>query len=107
DHEYRYDPHLRTIHAAIQDGSFGEIVVGSFTYAAFRGAEYYAAAGGWRADRGLNGGGVLMNQAIHLIDLMQWFCGRPRRLFALTGKDHHSISVEDTAACLYYFGDGS
>jgi len=64
--------------------------------------EKYYASGDWRGKWDTEGGGVLINQALHTLDLMQWFCGMPKKLTAqisnLTLKD--VIEVEDTASII-------
>ena len=82
-----------------------ECAVGQVTW--HRDAAYYA-SGAWRGRWNTEGGGVLINQALHTFDLMQWFCGMPETLRAtvstLTLKDE--IEVEDTATVLCSGKDG-
>ena len=72
-----------------------------------RDAAYYA-SGDWRGKWATEGGGVLINQSLHTLDLMQWFCGMPESLSAtvsnMTLKD--AIEVEDTATLLCTGKDG-
>ena len=67
-----------------------------------RNETYYAQAD-WRGTKSMEGGGVLINQALHTLDLMQWFCGEPDYVLSsinnLTLRD--KIEVEDTACALY------
>ena len=58
----------------------------------------------WRGTKDMEGGGVLINQALHTLDLMQWFCGMPESLVAQTGNYSlkNVIEVEDTASMLCF-----
>ena len=69
----------------------------------FRTQHYYD-SGQWRATWAGEGGGVLINQAIHQIDLLQWFTGMPKKVYAFCGYGKwHDIEVEDAVtACLLY-----
>lgn len=73
-----------------------------------RNKEYYNSAG-WRGKWETEGGGVLINQAIHTLDLLQWFCGMPKEVYAsisnLTLTD--TIEVEDTATVICRKEDGT
>ncbi len=81
------------------EGKQVEVGVGQVSW--HRDGAYYA-SGDWRGKWATEGGGVLINQALHTLDLMQWFCGMPDSLVAtvsnLTLKD--DIEVEDTATLL-------
>ncbi|MBQ7769625.1 MAG: Gfo/Idh/MocA family oxidoreductase [Clostridia bacterium] len=67
-----------------------------------RNESYYAQAE-WRGTKSMEGGGVLINQALHTLDLMQWFCGEPDQVVASVNNFtlKHAIEVEDTASALY------
>ena len=81
------------------EGKKVEVGVGQVSW--HRDAAYYA-SGAWRGKWDTEGGGVLINQSLHTLDLMQWFCGMPDELSA-TVANHtlkESIEVEDTAAIL-------
>jgi len=68
----------------------------------------YFASGGWRATWRGEGGGVLMNQAIHQVDLLQWFAGLPNRVSAHCGIGrHHSIQVEDEVTAYFEYPNGA
>ena len=95
-HQNRYNPSNLYIKEYLKDKTL-KGGIGSVCW--IRDAEYYA-SGAWRGKWDTEGGGVLINQALHTLDLMQWFCGMPEKLAAsvsnLTLKEH--IEVEDTAA---------
>ncbi|HPD15019.1 MAG TPA: Gfo/Idh/MocA family oxidoreductase [Planctomycetota bacterium] len=71
-------------------------------------AQSYYDSGGWRATWAGEGGGVLINQCPHNLDLWQWICGMPRRLraFVAFGK-HHDIEVEDDATAYVEYPNGA
>ncbi len=72
-----------------------------------RDADYYA-SGDWRGRWLTEGGGVMINQAIHTLDLLQWIVGMPESVTAHISNDHlkNEIEVEDTATALFYLPDG-
>jgi len=72
----------------------------------YRPPEYYAAST-WRGTTALDGGGVLINQGIHTLDLMLHLFGRVRRVSGRTATRLHVIAVEDTAAALIEFESGA
>jgi predicted dehydrogenase len=73
----------------------------------WRSQSYYD-SGGWRGTWELDGGGVLINQAIHSIDLLQWLMGRVVEVTAYTGLlAHERIEVEDTAVAILKFENGA
>jgi predicted dehydrogenase len=92
---------------AVEHGLLGRPVLGSATIPWHRTPEYYAASGGWRGTRALDGGGALMNQGIHTIDLLQWTLGPVARISAETATLTHRIEVEDTASAWVRFASGA
>jgi predicted dehydrogenase len=70
--------------------------------------EHYYSSGGWRATWGGEGGGVLINQCPHQLDLLQWFCGMPSKVQATCafGK-YHKIEVEDDVTALLEYPNGA
>lgn len=104
----RYWPGAQRLRAAIDDGRFGRPMLANYQVLLHRGAEYYDAAA-WRGTWDADGGGVLMTQAIHNLDLLQWFLGRPVEVSAKAGTFVHGelIEVEDTAAALVTFESGA
>jgi UDP-N-acetyl-2-amino-2-deoxyglucuronate dehydrogenase len=72
----------------------------------FRSAAYYRSAG-WRGSWAGEGGGVLMNQAPHTLDLLCHLVGPPARVWGWARTRHHAIEVEDTAQALLEFADGA
>jgi UDP-N-acetyl-2-amino-2-deoxyglucuronate dehydrogenase len=101
----RFGPGARSLKAAIEAGRFGRIVLASAYVKWHRKPEYYK--GSWHGTLALDGGGALMNQGIHAIDLLQWFAGMPEEVFAYkTRRVHTAIEAEDTAVASLRFPDG-
>jgi UDP-N-acetyl-2-amino-2-deoxyglucuronate dehydrogenase len=103
----RFWPAAARIRAAIDDGRLGPMVSGGVLARLNRDAAYYAEP--WRGRRDTEGGGVLMTQAIHHIDLLQWYLGRARRVTARCATLVHRglIEVEDTAGAVVEFSSGA
>ena len=93
--------------AAIETGRFGRISLGDTYVKWWRTQDYYD-SGGWRGTWELDGGGALMNQAIHNVDLLQWLMGDVDTVQALTATlAHVRIEVEDTAVAALRFKNGA
>lgn len=93
--------------AAVDSGRFGRLTLGDTHVKWWRTQEYYD-SGGWRGTWDLDGGGALMNQAIHNVDLLQWLMGDVASVQALTATlAHERIEVEDTAVAALRFRSGA
>jgi predicted dehydrogenase len=93
--------------AAIEDGRFGRLTLGDTYVKWWRTQEYYD-SGGWRGTWALDGGGALMNQAIHNVDLLVWLMGDVATVQALTATlAHERIEVEDVAVAALRFKNGA
>jgi predicted dehydrogenase len=102
----RFGTGAQALKSAVQQGRFGRLALCSAYVKWQRTPEYYA--GSWHGQAALDGGGVAMNQAIHAIDLLQWFAGMPAELTALTGRCVHTgIQVEDTLSAVLRFPQGA
>ena len=102
----RAEPLFRRVHDAIHGGDLGEITLGVVTMPYFRDEPYYAQAE-WRGTWEMDGGGVLMNQGIHIVDLLLWFLGDPVDVHAFADSRHRSVEIEDTAGAVLRFGNGA
>lgn len=92
---------------AVDQGRFGRLTLGETTCKWWRSQEYYD-QGGWKGTKALDGGGALMNQAIHNVDLLYWMMGRPVEVAAITATlAHERIEVEDTAVACLRFANGA
>jgi predicted dehydrogenase len=96
-----------TVKRAIEQGVIGTPVLANGAMYWHRTQEYYEANGGWRGTWALDGGGALMNQAIHTVDLLQWFMGGIRSVRAHTATLTHDIETEDTASASFEFQTGA
>jgi len=104
---YRFNLPVQIMKQAVESGRFGRLTTASTQCMWWRSQEYYD-SGQWRGTWELDGGGCLMNQAVHYIDLLQWLVGRPvKSVRAYTGLlAHQRIAVEDTAVAIVKFADG-
>lgn len=103
----RFEPSSEVIKAAIDGGDFGHITSGVVIGSLWRSQSYYD-SGEWRGTWKLDGGGALMNQGVHSIDLLVWFLGRPKSVLARSELlAHQRIEVEDTAAAIIEFESGA
>ena len=92
---------------AVSEGRFGRLTFGLAYGPWWRDQAYYD-GGGWRGTWKMDGGGALMNQGIHTIDLLQWLMGPVKRVHAMCSTlAHERIEVEDTAAAVLEFAGGA
>lgn len=92
---------------AVEGGRFGRLTLGDAYVKWWRTQDYYD-SGEWRGTWKLDGGGALMNQAIHSVDLLTWFMGPVSELVAMTATlAHERIEVEDAALAALRFRSGA
>jgi len=101
-HELRFGEGIQKIKAVIEDGFLGRLIMGEASVKWFRTEEYYKQSS-WRGRWATEGGGALINQAIHSIDLLIWFMGPIDELWATISTMTHDIEVEDTAVATLKF----
>ena len=103
----RFSDGTRQVKAAVEAGRFGKLTLASASVKWYRSQEYYDQAA-WRGTWKIDGGGTLMNQSIHAIDLLQWMVGDVSEAFAYTDTMAHTgIEVEDVAAAALRFANGA
>jgi predicted dehydrogenase len=103
----RFGDANRALKAAVDAGRFGRLTLGETTCKWWRPQAYYD-EGGWKGTRALDGGGALMNQAIHNVDLLLWLMGPPTHVSGFTATlAHERIEVEDTAVACLRFRNGA
>jgi predicted dehydrogenase len=92
---------------AVDAGRFGRLTLGETTCKWWR-PQSYSDEGGWKGTRALDGGGALMNQAIHNVDLLLWLMGPVTHINGFTATlAHERIEVEDTAVACLRFANGA
>lgn len=102
----RLKPDVRRMKSLVDQGRLGSPVLASARVKWHRGREYYAASR-WRGTFALDGGGALINQAIHTVDLLLWLFGDVRRVYGRTATRVHAIEAEDTAVAALEFESGA
>jgi UDP-N-acetyl-2-amino-2-deoxyglucuronate dehydrogenase len=102
----RLRPDVVAMKKLIDAGRLGKPVFASGRVKWYRPPEYYGASR-WRGTLALDGGGALMNQAIHTVDLLQWLFGPVAEVGARTATRIQSIEAEDTAAAILRFENGA
>jgi predicted dehydrogenase len=102
----RTDPRFRAIRDTIAGGGLGRMVLGTVSVPYFRPQEYYDSAA-WRGTWALDGGGALMNQGIHLVDLLLWCLGDVQEVRAHATTLAHDIEVEDCVTASLVFASGA
>ena len=97
----------RALYDAAREGRFGRIAWGGSITPWYRTDQYYR-DGGWRGTWKLDGGGAMMNQSVHNVDLIQWICGPVETVSAhASSRIHAEIEVEDTLSCALTFENGA
>ena len=102
----RAQPDIVRLHDAVRSGRLGRPLLVSARVKWYRPPEYYGQSR-WRGTWALDGGGALMNQGIHTVDLLQWIFGSVSRVAARTKTALHRVEVEDTAIALLEFENGA
>ncbi len=103
----RFHESSQLMKQAVDKGRFGRLTMGDAYVKWFRTQQYYD-SGAWRGTWKLDGGGALMNQAIHSIDLLTWLMGPVAEINAVTARlAHERIEVEDVATATVRFANGA
>ena len=105
-HQNRFNVVMYPIREAVDSGRLGKLILGTFAVKWYRDQAYYD-NGGWRGTWEMDGGGSLMNQAVHTVDLMQWLMGDVESVTSHAGIYNHDIQTEDTTASLIKFKSGA
>lgn len=106
--QLRVEPRYLAIKRLIDGGALGRLVRVSWINTDWYRTDAYYASAGWRATWKGEGGGVLLNQCLHNLDVLQWLCGMPARVrgFCKLGR-FHRIEVEDDVTAYMEWGDGA
>ena len=102
----RFTESIRKVKAAFDAGRFGKMILSSAQVRWFRDADYYGKSN-WRGTWKMDGGGALMNQSIHTVDLLLYLNGDPAEVSAFAGTLTHEIEVEDTLCAAVRYKNGS
>jgi len=104
DFECRYRAENVRIRRAIERGDLGKLILGEARLKWYRSDKYYE---GWHGTWQLDGGGSLINQTVHQIDLLLWFMGAPRKVLGKIGVFSHKIETEDLGMAMIEFENGA
>ena len=103
----RFHESSKLMKSAVDAEKFGRLTMGDAYVKWYRTQEYYD-SGAWRGTWEMDGGGALMNQAIHSVDLLYWFMGPVKSIVAQTATlAHDRIEVEDVATASLQFENGA
>lgn len=104
----RTDPRYRKLRELLQSGELGEVRRINWVITDWFRSEVYYLSGGWRATWAGEGGGVLLNQCPHQLDLWQWLFGMPAKVTASCQIGRfHNIEVEDSVTALLEYENGT
>jgi len=103
--QFRMSDYIERTKKIISDGVIGKIVLCDLYMKYHRSEEYYR--GSWKGTRALDGGGALMNQGVHGIDLLQYVCGPVKNVKSIVRTLVHDIEVEDAAVAAIEFESGA
>ncbi len=100
----RYNPPMQALKQAVAEGKLGRLLLGNVTVRWYRPQSYYE--DDWHGKRAMDGG-VLMNQAIHHVDALQWIMGDVRSVFAYGDTLAHQMECEDVGVAVWHFASGA
>jgi predicted dehydrogenase len=106
--QLRVEPRYAKLRQLIRNGELGDLARVNWIITDWYRTEAYYASGGWRATWKGEGGGLLLNQCLHNLDMLQWLCGMPARLrgFCQFGR-YHDIEVEDNVTAYFEYPNGA
>lgn len=106
--QHRYTPLFQCLKELIKKGAFGKVITAAMQHRCLRTDDYYN-SGDWRGTWKMEGGGVLINQAIHYLDIFQWVMGGVKKVEAFYANQIHrkSIETEDTIVGALLFNNGA
>lgn len=105
-YQSRFMDKMGELKEMLDQGVLGKVFMGDAYVKWFRSQEYYD-SGAWRGSIALDGGGVMINQAIHTIDLLQWLMGDVASVFGQTGTFSHELEGEDNAVGVLRYKSGA
>jgi UDP-N-acetyl-2-amino-2-deoxyglucuronate dehydrogenase len=102
----RFKPDVVRLKSLVDEGRLGTPILATASVKWYRPPSYYAGSD-WRGTRALDGGGALMNQGVHTVDLLLWLFGPVWRVSGKVATQLHKIGVEDTAVAILEFANGA
>ena len=102
----RFDDSFNFVKSLADKGALGRLIMGEAVVEWYRTEEYYLGSS-WRGRWATEGGGALINQAIHTVDLLLWIMGEPESVWAKVSTVGHNIEVEDLAVAVVKFRNGA
>jgi len=105
-HQKRFEPAYLYVKQLLDSGELGPLYRCSMIESAWRSEAYYRSSP-WRGTWKGEGGGVLLNQAPHILDRYAWLCGMPETVTARCDTNLHAIEVEDTASAILHHANGA
>jgi predicted dehydrogenase len=104
-YQNRFKDAVQALHSALDEGRFGKLVLGDAHIKWYRPEEYFK--GSWKGTKKYDGGGALMNQGSHTIDLLQWMMGEVESVNGDVKTLLHDIEVEDVGVATLRFKNGA
>ena len=104
--QLRFSPGIQSVKQAVEQGLLGKLLSVELNMKYYRDQAYYASSG-WRGTWKMDGGGALMNQGIHGVDLLQYIAGMPKAVFGQWRTLRHDIEVEDTLHAMLMYENGA
>jgi len=104
--EFRFSESVRRLKGILESGKLGKLILGEAQVEWYRDEEYYTRST-WRGRRSTEGGGALINQGIHTLDLLIHLMGDVEEVYARCNTFAHDIEVEDLAISLMRFTNGA
>ena len=102
----RHKPEVRRLKQWVESGVVGKLLLAEARVKWYRPPEYYSQSK-WRGTLAMDGGGALINQAVHTVDLLLWIMGDVSHVQARTATAIHAIEGEDTAVAILQFASGA
>lgn len=104
--QLRFSDDIKTVKKLVEENAFGKISFCDLYMKYWRDADYYKSSN-WKGTKAFDGGGAVMNQGIHGIDLVLYIMGNAKVIGSKTKTIYHDIEVEDTATALLEFDNGA
>lgn len=105
-YQYRFCPPAKRLKELTEKKILGDLVAGQAQAMWSRSKDYFREAE-WRSKKSMAGGGAMLHQSIHLVDLLQWYFGKVKHVSSCVDNIVHKLEVEDVAAALIKFQSGA